>query len=190
MALDRCGTKCANALCRSPSTTECRFDDGKKSECSRRKPRVKFDANFESLSCRLWFFELSSNRFDKKLFFGFTLLLLLLLALALASFKLLLLLILFAENDRIGCCACSCCLREEPLVSGVVRGPTTAVTFCSDVKPSAFCVWASFFNLSDSDGNTLSLVRSAEKNRSISQSRSNFSSLDEDFSELADFSAF
>lgn len=189
MALDRCGTRCANALCRSPNTTECRFDDGKKSECSRRKPRIKFDVNFESLSWRLWFFELFSNRFDKKLLFGLATLLLLLLFLMLVSFvlalvklKLLLLLLLLAATGRVDCC--SSCLPVELLDSG------SGLWWLSDTMATWFSVVnLSTFDLSKSDADDSFLVRSFEKKRSISQSRSRIASLDEVFSELVGFSA-
>lgn len=47
----------------------------------------------------------------------------------------------------------------------------------------------SSFDLSKLDADGIFLVRSVEKNRSISQSRSKIASLDEDFSELVGFSA-
>lgn len=52
-----CDGCCCCCCCRRfvlTSTAECRLVRGKKSEFSRRKPRIKFCGNFESDSCLLW----------------------------------------------------------------------------------------------------------------------------------------
>lgn len=71
MALDRCGAASAAVVCRSPKMAEWRFDSGKKSEFSRRKPLTKFSDNLESLSWRLCTLLLSlSRKLDKNELFG------------------------------------------------------------------------------------------------------------------------
>lgn len=80
---------------------------------------------------------------------------------------------------------------EPNIGSDVVwPAPPTTTTFCSGAKLSTFCFCASLFDLSELNTDEIFLVRSVEKNRSISQSRSKIASLDEDFSEIVGFSAF